>query len=128
MSDSADALRREMAQIRSDIHENVEGIVDTARNMTDWRYYVRRYPWVAVTAATAVGYLIVPRRSGRVEPRSDDSSSITGPTRRPPGVTQTLLTIAADALARHTVAYVGQNAERWLAAARDEPGAVPAEE
>ena len=36
----ADAIRREMAQIRCDLYENMEGIVENARVMADWHYVV----------------------------------------------------------------------------------------
>jgi hypothetical protein len=36
--------------------------VEGAEEVTDWRRYIRMYPWAAVGTAAAVGYLIVPRR------------------------------------------------------------------
>lgn len=119
MSDTsqADAIRREMTQIRSDIRENVTEIVGTARSMTDWRYYVRRHPWALLAAGGAVGYLIVPRR--REPARSPAAPASPGaPGGKPPrGLPEKLLLAAADALARHTVAYVGREAGRWFSGA-----------
>ena len=69
----ADAIRREMAAIRSDLHEDVHDLVETARQMSDWRYYVRRFPWMSVAAAAAVGFLVVP---SRLEVTSPDPDSL----------------------------------------------------
>lgn len=34
--------------------------------MQDWRTYMKSHPWVFVSAAVAAGYLLIPRRIGRV--------------------------------------------------------------
>ncbi len=57
-----DEIRRQMAQIRHDLHQDVQGVVAGAEAVTDWQRYLRSYPWVALGAAAAVGYLLVPRR------------------------------------------------------------------
>jgi hypothetical protein len=58
----ADTIRRQMAQIRRELHEDVQGLVAGAEEAADWRYYVRMYPWIAVGAAMALGYFVVPKR------------------------------------------------------------------
>ena len=61
-SQEADDIRRQMEQIRCDLNHDVEDLVVHAREMTDWRHYMRQYPWASMAAAAAVGYLVVPRR------------------------------------------------------------------
>jgi hypothetical protein len=61
-TNDADEIRRKMAQIRRELHQDVREVVASAEAVTDWRRYLRRYPWVTVGAAFAVGYLIVPKR------------------------------------------------------------------
>ena len=61
-SNDADTIRRQMAQIRRELHEDMQGLVAGAEDASDWRHYVKMYPWIAVGAATAVGYVVVPRR------------------------------------------------------------------
>jgi len=61
-SNDIDAIRRQMAQIRRELHEDVQEVVAGAEAVTDWRRYVRSYPWPAVGVAFAVGYLVVPKR------------------------------------------------------------------
>jgi hypothetical protein len=51
-----------MAQIRRDLHEDVKGVVEGAEAATDWRRFIRNYPWATMGAAIFVGYLIVPRK------------------------------------------------------------------
>ena len=59
-------IQRRMAQVRRELHEEVREAVKGAQSLTDWRSQVRHHPWLALGAAAAVGYLIVPRR--RQEP------------------------------------------------------------
>lgn len=61
-SSQAEAIRRRMEEVRQDLDEDVQEIVEGARDMGKWRSYVRSYPWVCLGAALAAGYLIVPRR------------------------------------------------------------------
>jgi hypothetical protein len=55
-------IQRRMAQIRHDMHEEVLVAVKGARSLTNWRSLVRNYPLAALGVATAIGYVIVPRR------------------------------------------------------------------
>jgi ElaB/YqjD/DUF883 family membrane-anchored ribosome-binding protein len=61
----ADAILQKMGQIRDDLDDGVQEIVERAREMQDWRTYMKSHPWVFVSAAVAVGYLLIPRRIGR---------------------------------------------------------------
>jgi hypothetical protein len=59
----ADEIRRQMAEIRSQLHEDVREVVNVATSATDWRSYIRGHAWLAIGVAFASGYLLVPRRS-----------------------------------------------------------------
>ena len=65
---AADEIERQMRNLRSDLREEVQEIVENARVMTDWHYYVRSYPWLCLGAAAALGYLLVPPRVQVVKP------------------------------------------------------------
>ena len=65
---AADDIERQMRALRSDLREEVQEIVDNARVMTDWHYYVRSYPWLCLGAAAALGYILVPPRVQVVKP------------------------------------------------------------
>src|SRR5262245_54355091 len=63
MSEStAEEIRLRMHEVRSELGENVEELVESARTITDWHYYVERYPWLCIGAAVALGYVVIPRR------------------------------------------------------------------
>lgn len=51
-----------MAQIRRELHEDVQEVVRSAEAATDWRRFVRSYPWVFIGAAAGLGFLVVPPR------------------------------------------------------------------
>jgi hypothetical protein len=55
-------IQRRMAQIRHELHQEVQEAVKGAQSLTDWRSQVRNHPWLALGAAAAVGYLVVPKR------------------------------------------------------------------
>lgn len=57
-----DEIRRQMAQIRRELHEDMQGVVAGAEAASNWKYYVQRYPWAALGLATVAGYLVVPKR------------------------------------------------------------------
>jgi hypothetical protein len=57
-----DDIQRRMAQIRHDMHGEVLGAVKGARSLTDWRSLARSHPWLTIGVASAIGYLLVPRR------------------------------------------------------------------
>ena len=61
-SNEIDDIRRQMAKIRRELHEDIQNVVAGAEAVTDWRHYVRLYPWTCVSLAVAIGYLIVPKR------------------------------------------------------------------
>lgn len=55
-------IRKRMAEIRMELHEDVQGVVAGTEAAFDWQYYVRLYPWGALAAAVVAGYLVVPRK------------------------------------------------------------------
>lgn len=64
MQDSPEskAIRQRMEEVRCELDDDVQAIVESARDVSEWRSYVRDYPWICLGAAAAVGYFIVPRR------------------------------------------------------------------
>jgi hypothetical protein len=61
-------IRKGMARIRRELHEDVRGVVESAEAVTDWKHYIRDYPWASIAAAAAIGFVIVPRRRRTVKP------------------------------------------------------------
>jgi hypothetical protein len=62
VANDAEDIRRQMAQIRHELHQDVREVVVKAEAVADWHRYIRLYPWVSVGVAFAVGYLVVPKR------------------------------------------------------------------
>jgi len=67
------SLRRE---ITSDVEQVTEQVTQSARAMTDWTFYVRRFPWAAVGAAAAAGFLLVPRKKTTVTPTPEQLAAL----------------------------------------------------
>ena len=64
----ADDIQRRMGEIRKHLHRGAERLADDVRNLTDWRYHVRRHPWATLGLSAAVGFLLMPRRNRRASP------------------------------------------------------------
>ena len=60
--DSAEDIRRRMAELRRELSSDVREVSRTARVMADWRFYVRRFPWATAALALAAGYMLVPKK------------------------------------------------------------------
>jgi hypothetical protein len=67
-------IQRQMSEIRGEMRHDMQTLVSNARTLSDWRYYVRNYPWACMGAAAFVGYLLVPPRiavAAPAPPRSE---------------------------------------------------------
>lgn len=62
------AIQQRMAEIRAEGRDQASAVIEHSRQLTDWRYYVKRYPWACLGIAAAVGFLVVPRRLELVTP------------------------------------------------------------
>jgi ElaB/YqjD/DUF883 family membrane-anchored ribosome-binding protein len=51
-------IQRRMAEIRHDMHQEVQGAVKGAQSLTEWRSFVKSHPWLSISVASVVGYLI----------------------------------------------------------------------
>lgn len=65
-----------MATLRRELDSDVEHVAESARAMTDWTFYVRRFPWVAVGVAAVAGYLLVPRKKTNVAPTAEQLAAL----------------------------------------------------
>ncbi len=123
-SQKAEEIQREMARIRCDLNEDVDMIVGDARVMSDWRYYVKTYPWACAAGAVALGYLIVPSRLEVISPDAKTPAKLANQNRllvRPEpdpqkrgGMVASLFSIVASTLVRGLVTYLGQKAGQSL--------------
>ena len=65
----AENIRKQMRNIRREMGADVKHIVHSAQQLSDWRYYVRKFPWMCVGSAFAIGLMLAPsrRKAGNAE-------------------------------------------------------------
>ncbi len=74
--DQAREVIERMAALRRELTHDVEHVTESAKAMTDWTFYVRRFPWAAVGIAAAAGYLLVPRKKTTVTPTAEQLEAL----------------------------------------------------
>lgn len=114
----AEAILQEMDRIRCSLHSDVEDIVENARVMSDWRYYARTYPWACFGIATAVGYLVIPRRLEIMSPDAKTLAKLAknnqlvvtqqAEPHKKGGFAGSMFTLLANLAVRGAISYVGQ--------------------
>jgi hypothetical protein len=80
-----DQIYYRMAVIRRELHTNVRESVAGAEAVVDWGRYTWMYPWIAISAAAAAGYLIYTGSRQRVKAEitspadgTEDGEPVTG--------------------------------------------------
>lgn len=73
---TANEIQRQMSQIRRDLDEHVDDLVDSARQLTDWRAYLGANPWPFLGVAAGLGYLMMPTRVTVDRPVADTLASL----------------------------------------------------
>jgi ElaB/YqjD/DUF883 family membrane-anchored ribosome-binding protein len=73
--ESAEAIRRRMAELRSeltcdvrDVHRSTREMAEHAKELANPMYYIRRFPWASAAVAVAIGYLLVPKKRQVIKP------------------------------------------------------------
>lgn len=122
------ALLRRMAEVRADLDDGAQEIAESARDLGEWRHYVKSYPWVCLGVACVVGYLIVPRR--RVGPENARQMSewieqsrvlANPPSPSNRGVLGAIRAVAGNLLWRSALSFVARRATQAVAAALTSP-------
>jgi hypothetical protein len=142
--DSAETICRRMAELRRDLDCDVREVSRGARVMTDWKFYVRKFPWAVVGVALVAGYMLVPKRRPVIKPDPEmiqelvrqKKIKVESVTKQPekPGMMKSLLMMGLTYGARAGAQYVteqmktaAQNKAR-AAEAHHEPGPSPLHE
>jgi hypothetical protein len=142
--DSAEKIRNRMAELRRDLDCDVREVSRGARVMTDWKFYVRKFPWAVVGAAALAGYMLIPKRKPVIKPDPEmiqelvrqKKIKVESVTKQPekPGMMKSLLMMGLTYAARAGAQYVtqqmttaAQNKAR-AAEAHHEPGPSPLHE
>jgi hypothetical protein len=118
-----DPLRQRMAQVRAELLHDSRRLRESAQTLTDWRYYVRRYPWAILGASAVAGYLVIPKRAP--QPAADAETiaklleqhrlEVRAPTAAP-GMLQSLTSSLGSTLLKAGLTYVGHYLSQSLAA------------
>lgn len=117
MTRPAETIREEMQHLRCEISDGMDDVVESARQMADWRCYVKRYPLAFVGAAAVAGFVMVPKRVERIEP---DAKTLIKLAKRnelvvrskpesQAGLATTLISLVAGAALRAAVGLAGQH-------------------
>jgi hypothetical protein len=51
-----------MAVLRERMDDEFDEVIENAQILGDWKFYVRKYPWLCLAGAAVVGYAVVPKR------------------------------------------------------------------
>ena len=115
--DQVEAISRRMAELRRALTGDVHAVSRSARVMTDWTFYVRRYPWATAAMAAIAGYLIVPNKKNIISPNQEALAQMVKKRQlrlnvdhkaEKPGVAKSLLALAATWAAKAGIGYVGE--------------------
>ena len=133
MADPAKRIQHRMRDIRGQLDHDVSTPVTSAKSIADWRAYVRKYPWICLGGALAIGYFAVPKR---VEVRQPDVDTLLKLAEKNKLVVQAnpepqerrgamhqLLRFATNAAVRGALAYAGHQMGRLTAESGGEPAA-----
>jgi hypothetical protein len=100
----ADEIRERMALIRQRIDEQSDEVVAQVSELSDWRSYVRRHPWVSVVAVSLKNYVLVPSRA------KPDEEGSTRDAKKPPAAftTDELRSVLIGAARKAATAYASK--------------------
>lgn len=134
MTRSAETIRKDMQHLRCEIADDIEEVRASARQMTDWRSYVQRYPLVSVGMAMAAGYLIMPKRLEVMSPDVETLLKLAKhnklvvqndvKSRAKTGLAATLLELVGGAAVRAGVALAGQRLSKLVSDTSRSPSSV----
>jgi hypothetical protein len=137
--DSAEDIRRRMEQLRRELSCDAREVSRSARVMTDWRFYVRRFPCATVALTAAGGYLLIPKKK-EVQVISPDPNALAemfkkeqlrvetpARSKETQGLAKTLLLMGITWAAKTGMNYVGERFRTAAIHKAHEPsGAAPA--
>ena len=119
MGANADDIRRQMQQTRRRARAEAVEVVESARQLGDWRFYPRQFPWATLGTAAVLAFAAVPKREEVVRPDSEtleklvrdhklqlEAKGKSEPAQK--GVAAALLATAGTALLRYGVSYATQ--------------------
>lgn len=121
------AIRDRMEVVRRDLDTGLQGIVSDARDIGDWTYYVKQYPWAVLGVSLVAGYLIAPRLGFRRHSQATpaDGASGSNASNAPAanvGVVGQVMSLVGRQVMQGITAFVLQRAEKLFSAKADNSG------
>jgi len=122
-SPETQAILERMDEVRRDLDKGAQEIAESARDMGEWRHYVKSYPWISMGTACAIGYMIVPRRRvdvGQVNQTLADlhgqsGSSLWFSSAPKRGIRNAVKRFASNMIWRSVLSYGMRQANQYLA-------------
>jgi hypothetical protein len=116
------AILRRMEEVRCNLDEGAQEIAESARDLTEWRHYVKRYPLTCLGTACAIGYAIVPRRRLELQKVNQtlgelaDQSRLLKTSQSPPtaSLRTSVLMFAGNLLWRSALSYAARQATQYF--------------
>lgn len=130
-----DRIRYQMRRIRHHLDDDVTGLLSHAHQLTDWKYYLRRFPWAVLGSAAAAAFLLVPRKQLPAQQVTLDSAAARqleainaklgeGTSVPKPTLIKSMALMAASTLLRSGMVYLGEQIRSGNFALRFPPGTV----
>jgi hypothetical protein len=114
-----DEIRSRMAHVREELQRDVAELTHDVQQATDWKMYVRKFPFACVGVAALIGFSLVPSRRRATMVATDeqikklaDAGKLHVIADPPPaqkaGVTKKIALALGTVAARAAMAYVGK--------------------
>ncbi|MEQ9409340.1 MAG: hypothetical protein RIK87_16510 [Fuerstiella sp.] len=81
IGDEASAIRCEMAAVRHDLRQDIDGVAAQAKLLADWRHHVRQAPWLSMAVAAAAAFAVVPSRGSPPAASAENTRKLSGQNR-----------------------------------------------
>lgn len=91
-----------MAEIRTGLPDGMDEVREEVSNLTDWKFYVRKYPLIVLPAVAVAAYMVVPPivKSSTGRPTAQSDAVASGRSEETPVVKASLLAGFAGAAFR----------------------------
>ena len=115
--DQVEILCERMAELRHALTGDIRNVSRSARVMSDWTFYVRRFPWATVAVAGLAGFLLVPRKKAIISPNQDALAELVRKKhlrlnvdhkQEKPGILKNLAAIGATWAMKTGMGYLGE--------------------
>ena|SRR5688572_24555696 len=115
--DEAQAIAQRMAELRRNLITDVREVSQGARVMTDWKFYVGRFPWAALGLAALAGFMAVPKKRAVISPDQEALAELVRKKhlrlnvdhkQEKPGLVSAIVATAASVVAKAAMGYFGE--------------------